>query len=217
MLRRPAVIIGLCSAAALFAGACGGSDERSTSTRPGLSTSLFFKAVQVIVNLATGDPDSVVDLNACPLGDFDTLVAKAPAEVQAVAVADAQLFAYVYQPEGQTPHVQCGRGHLGAYTGELPGDNFRADLVALLPDYVLTFDDERAYRAGTVVRFCAEPIGADGEGFCEADWFNYHVWLGVFIDDESRSSDLAEQWLIAILDDVVANVPEFAPSIQLAG
>ncbi len=137
-------------------------------------------AIQAVINLAAATPSSTVDLNACPLGDFDVLVGKAP-----------------------------------------DGD-YRDEFVRLLDYFILSFDDAdgdngSAHRCGTLVRFCAEPIGAVGGAFCEAAWYDDDVFVGVFMENDVRSSGFAEQWLTTILDDVVASVPQLAPSMQVNG
>jgi len=64
--------------------------------------------------LGADSSEPAVDLNVCPLGDFDAMVALAPAGLKAVADVEGQLFTYVYQPEAteEPPHLQCGRGDL---------------------------------------------------------------------------------------------------------
>lgn len=209
--------IGSIAIAALVLSACGGDDKKSDATSDVLATDEMVVALRATIGLAAATPDRSVDLNACPFGDFDGLVAKAPLPVEAVVDPDEQLVAYVYQTEGQgeRPHLQCGRGDVGVYTGEVPPDDYRDDLVALLDDFVVTFDDDSAHRGGTLVRFCAQPIGVGSGGFCEADWYDDNVWVGVFTLGDALSSELSEQWLVAILDDVVANVVQLAPTMTI--
>ena len=175
-------------------------------------------AIQSLVTLAAAGPGESVSLTACPLGDFDALVGKAPGEVQDLAAAaEGELVTYVFQTdvEGEPAMLQCGRAELGAYTGEVPKGDYRDDLVHLLGDFIVTFDPDSAYHEGTIVRFCTEAIGVGGN-FCEADWYDDNVWVGVFLSGDNQSTELAEKWLVAILDDVIANVPQMAPGIQVA-
>ncbi|MCE9622466.1 MAG: hypothetical protein K8R99_08995 [Actinomycetia bacterium] len=213
-LRVPLVLF---SAFAIVVSSCGGDDKKSDTSADSLATDEMVVSMQTIMDLGAATPESSVDLNACPLGDFEILVAKAPAEVQALATLEDQLFTYVYQNVGEPPHLQCGRGSLGAYSGEVPAGDYHDDLVRLLDNFILTFDADKAHRGGTLVSFCAEPIGAGGGDFCEADWYDDNVWVGVFIAGDGRSSELADQWLTAVLGDVVANVVQLAPSIQTVG
>ncbi len=217
MSKKLHIIVGVFSAAALLISACG-DDKKNDTGADALATGEMVPAMRTIIELGAATPENSVDLNACPLGDFDVLVAKAPADVQAVATPADQLFSYVYQnpADAEPPHLQCGRGDLGVYTGEVPADDYRDDLVALLDDFIVTFDADTAHRGGTLVRFCAEPIGAGGGDFCEADWYDDNVWIGVFIAGDGRSSELAEQWLTAVLDDVAENVVQLAPIMQVA-
>ena len=220
MSKNARFICGVCSAVALVLGACsddksGSGSDASTTT---LATAAMVPAIQSLVTLAAAGPGESVALTACPLGDFDTLVSKAPNAVQDIAAAaEGELVTYVFQTdvEGESAMLQCGRAELGAYTGEVPKGDYREDLVRLLADFIVTFEDDSAYHEGTIVRFCTEVVGVGGGEFCEADWYNDDVWVGVFLSGDSRSSDLAEQWLVAILDDVIVNVPQLAPGIQV--
>ncbi|MBI4883666.1 MAG: hypothetical protein HY826_06380, partial [Actinobacteria bacterium] len=73
------------------------------------------------------------------------------------------------------------------------------------------------YEGGTVVRFCADPIGVGDGAFCEADWYDGNIWVGVFMVGDAKSTALAEQWLLAILAGVIEAVPTVAPGIQVVG
>lgn len=206
-------------AAACLISSCSSDDKSSStpSTTPAdaLATAAMVPAIQTMLDLGAGTPESAVTLNACPLGDFEALVAKGPAGVQTSAQGSGgESDTFVFQPEGEPSHLQCDQGDVGAYTSvALPGD-FREETVLLLSDYIVTFEDDTAHRGGTIVRFCTEVIGVGGGEFCEADWYDANVWIGVYIDGEGRSSELAQQWLIAILDDVVANVPQQATTVE---
>ncbi|MEQ1872505.1 MAG: hypothetical protein ABL953_02160 [Ilumatobacteraceae bacterium] len=230
MSQKLRSVVGAIAVAACAFTACGG-DGKSSDTTIGspsttgapadvLETAAMVPAIQAVLELGASSSSTGPDLTACPLGDFDAMVAKAPAEVAARASIDDSLETYVYQPSGpnEPPHLQCGRGELGAYTGLPPEADYRDELVRLLPDFIVTFDDDSTYLGGTIVRFCADPIGVGFSSFCEADWYDDNVWVGVFIfgESESGSTTLAEQWLVAILGDVVANVPLLAPTVQLA-
>lgn len=199
---------------ASLASSCSSDDKPSTTTSDALVTAPMVPAIQSMLDLAAGIADSSLDLSACPLGDFATLVAKGPAAAQAAAAnGDTEPVAYVYLPAGDPSHLQCQIGDAGGYTGLLPDGDFHDVTVGLLGDYVVTFEDDTAHRGGTLVSFCAEPIGAGGIGFCEADWYDSNVWIGVFVNNDA-STAASEQWLTAILDDVVANVPQQATTIE---
>jgi hypothetical protein len=209
-------ILGSLAIATLAITACS-DDKESSSTDDSLATEAMVPAIQSIIDLAAATPDSSVDLSGCPLGDFEVLVSKAPVDLQELAAPDEQLFAYVYQAADEPSHLQCGRGNLGAYTGEVPEGDYRDELVSVLDDFVLTFEADRAHRGGTIVSFCAEIIGAGDGDFCEADWYDGNVWVGVFVAGDGRSSALAEQWLTAVLSDVAATVPQLALGLQIVG
>ncbi|CAN5577108.1 hypothetical protein BH10ACT2_BH10ACT2_23080 [soil metagenome] len=216
-------LVGAVCAFALVVGCSGGdkSDPASDKSDPAsdvLATDGMATAIQDIVTRAALDQGSDPDLTGCPLGDLDQLIAKAPAELKATADITGDLFSYAYQPDvvGALPHLQCSRGDVGAYTGEAPDGVYHDGLTNELQDFILTFDDDTAHRGGTLVRFCASAIGVGGGDFCEADWYDDEVWIGVYIDGETPTSAIAQQWLIAILDDVVASVPRLAPTIEVA-
>ncbi len=192
------------------------SDTTPDTTSDGLDTSAMVPAIQALLDLGATSSSSAPDLDACPLGDFDELLLKAPAEITDAA-ADGTLDAYVYQPGGEVgpPHVQCGQGNVGAYTGLVPDGDYKDDLIRVLPDFVLTFDDDVAHLGGTIVRFCADEIGVGDASFCEADWYDGNVWVGVFVDGATTASGLVDVWLVAVLADIVANVPQLAPTVQL--
>ncbi len=216
MSKNAKFIVGVCSAVALTLGAC--SDDKSDSDSDKSPTATMVPAIQALVTLAAAGPGESVSLTACPLGDFDTLVSKAPDEVQDLATAaEGDLVTYVFQPDlkGEPAMLQCGRAEVGAYTGEVPTGDYREDLVNLLQDFIVTFDPDSLYHEGTIVRFCTEAVGVGGD-FCEADWYDDNVWVGVFMSGDTQSTELAEQWLVAILDDVIANVPQLAPGLQVA-
>ncbi len=217
MSKNAKFIVGVCSVVALSLGAC--SDDKSDSNSDASPTDAMVPAIRSLVTLAAAGPGKSVGLTACPLGDFDTLVSKGPDEVQTLAAgAEGELVTYVFQTalEGEPAHLQCGRAELGAYTGEVPKGDYRDDLVHLLEDFIVTFEPDSVYHEGTIVRFCTEVVGVGSGEFCEADWYDDNVWVGVFMSGDSRSSELAEQWLVAILDDVIANVPQLAPDIEVA-
>ena len=218
MSKNAKFILGVFSAVALTLGAC--SDEKSDSgeSDDSLATTAMVPSIQLLVTKAAPSPGDAISLSSCPLGDFDSLVAKAPEGVQDIAAsAEGELVTYVFQPEveGELAHIQCGRSELGVYTGEAPEGDYQADLIHLLEDFVVTFEPDREFRGGTIVRFCTEEIGVGGGEFCEADWYDGLVWIGTFVAGENRSSALAEQWLLAILDDVATNLPQLAPTVEV--
>jgi hypothetical protein len=218
MSKNARFALAFCSAVVLTLGAC--SDDKSDSDGDSdvSPTAAMVPAIQRLVTLAAAEPGEAVDLTACPLGDYEALLTKAPEDVQDLAAAaEGELVAFVFQAavEGEPANLQCGRSELGAYTGEVPEGDYREDLVHLLEDFIVTFENDSAYKGGTVVRFCTETVGVGGDDFCEADWYDENVWIGVFISGESRSSDLAQEWLVAILDDIIYNVANLSTGIQL--
>lgn len=210
-------------AIAVFALSACADDKKAAETSAAppdqLDTAAMVPAIQTVLDLAATDPvDEARDVSACPLGDFDALAAKAPAEVLASLSQDGALDAYVYQPVGDPPHLQCGRGDLGAYTGLRTDEDYHDLLIRVLPDFIVTFGDDVPHLSGTIVPFCAEPIGVDSgsDSFCGADWYNDEVWIGVFIYGPAASSEAAQLWLTTVLGDIAADVPQVAPTVELA-
>ena len=108
---------------------------------------------------------------------------------------------------GKTAIITGSNSGIGLGMGEAI-DDFENDLSIVFPEFIITIEASTPHLGGTIVRFCADPIGVDGgiRPFCEADWYDGNVWMGVFIGGDERSSALAEEWLIAILPDAASTL-----------
>ncbi len=197
-----------------------GDDDKTSDA---LSTGAMLASVQALATRAGAEPGDSVALDRCPAGEMAALATQAPPEVQAVAEASTEPQAFVYQPDvsGALALVNCTLDDpsfetgIGIAFGEAVSD-YRADLVRVLPEFELTFGTETPHKGGTLLRYCAEPRdpAAGYRPFCEADWFDDNVWVGVFLASGDTASEIAEGWLIAVLPDVIAAVTANAPTVE---
>ncbi|MDP2292543.1 MAG: hypothetical protein Q8M22_15235 [Actinomycetota bacterium] len=197
----------------------GDDDETSNS----LSTNAMLAAVQALVTRAGAEPGDSVALDRCPAGEMAALATQAPTEVQTVAEASTEPQAFVYQPDvsGSLALVNCTlddptfESGIGIAFGEAVSD-YRSDLVRVLPEFELTFGTETAHEGGTLLRYCAEPRDPEAgyRPFCEADWFDDNVWVGVFLASSDTASEIAEEWLVAVLPGVISAVTTNAPTVE---
>ena len=187
-----------------------------------LSTDALLVAITDITGRAAAEPDDSVMLDTCPAGDLGLLAAKAPTQIRQVVETANEPSAFVYQPDlaGEPPLINCTLDDESFVSGIGLGfgvavQPFREDLIRVLSEYDVTFDGERAHLGGTVLQFCAEPKDPQGSfrAFCEADWFDDEVWVGVFVASDTKSSAMADEWLVAILPEVVTRIVADAPTI----
>lgn len=199
-------------------------DAPSTTVSAVPSTAAMLAAVTELTTRADAGRDESVDLDSCPGGDLAVLAEKAPAEVRTVVDRAEQSSAFVYQPdlEREPAIINCTLDDATFATGVGLGAGkavqpYRQDLVRVLAEFNLTFDGERELLGGTVLRYCAEPKSSDGSvrAFCEADWFDDSVWVGVFLASPDTSSAVADEWLAAILPEVVADITANAPTAAI--
>lgn len=191
-----------------------------------LSTVEMKSAVRELLGRVPAETGEASYLTACPAGDLAGLWTRAPEAIRSVELVLDQPQAFVFQPsgDGELPLFNCTLDTedytqgVGLGAGESVPD-FREDLVRVLPEFDLTFNDERGFRGGTIIQFCAQPKDSETgvRAFCEADWFDENVWFGVFVASPDQSSTDAETWLIEILPDVILTVPTVAPTVELDG
>ena len=118
-------------------------------------------------------------------------------------------FSAVLRPDGSNISlVECSSsddedGLIGVSLGASPGrDSFQADLRSYVPYHNVEFDEFRSYVGGTLVTYCGTvtldaPEGFDA--FCEADWFDGEVVIGVFAGTEQATKGELETWLKSAL------------------
>jgi hypothetical protein len=176
-------------------------------------------AIRDLVARAAPEAATSVDLDTCPLGDMAALLAAGPAEVAAFAV-EPNVSQYVYRSDvdGEHPLVACVAsadavdGYVGINISEVAAD-FKADTERVLSTFDVTFEDEYAYRGGTVLQYCATPLtDGGGDAFCEVDWYDGNLFTGVFVATDSRSVALADEWLRAVLPRLLVGVVSGAAS-----
>ena len=195
------------------------STETAASSLPPTGESIASDAMLTVLRRITAESGVTatesVNLDGCPAGDLRQMAAAGPAVVQSIAGSAEDPSSWVFQPDivGEFPLVNCAMDSsdfasgIGIGMGEAI-DDFENDLSIVLPEFIVTIEASTPHLGGTIVRFCADPIGVDGDlrPFCEADWYDDNVWLGVFIGGDDRSSALAEEWLIAVLPDAANQV-----------
>lgn len=185
-----------------------------------LSTDAALAAIRDLTTRVSPGPGESIEVDACPMGDIEALAAVGPAEVIEVAVGVPTTYQYVFQSElaGEHPFVTCmlespdGVSNVGLSVGVVVPD-FKEDTSRVLSEFTLTFEPDATHLGGTMLRYCAAPLG-DGQPFCEADWFDGNVWVGVFITADARSVAAAEQWLRAVLPGVLDATVASSPTVQ---
>ncbi|MEQ1703507.1 MAG: hypothetical protein ABMA25_25655, partial [Ilumatobacteraceae bacterium] len=171
-----------------------------------------WQAILDEVDFDTGDFGAGGEMQACPFGSFDDWTQHAPESLQDALddVSDADEFFEVYLSgdDEEQKIVQCSyiddRTETQAaisITRRLDMD-FRQELVSLLPSFDLTFDPDQPFAGGTLVSYCGEGVGeASGSSFCEADWYDDDVVIGVYVNDEEATADEHAAWMMASLGD----------------
>jgi hypothetical protein len=190
-----------------------------------LSTTKMRAGIVDLVKRSDVPRGEAVELDDCAAGSIKSLVDQGPDKLKDIegATDDQQFF--VFQPDvaGEPSVISCfassstDESALSILFGEVTSDN-RASIVKLLSDYDVSFKDEHPHRGGTILQYCAKPKQPDDGAipFCAADWWNAEVFFGTSISGPPRSSALSEEWLVAILPNVIDNVARRAANTELA-
>lgn len=161
--------------------------------------------------LRQADEATSFDLDECPI-DLELLVREAPGSTSLGEYVRPADFAAVLRPEGSNISlVECSSandgGIVGVSLGRSPGrDSFQADLASYVPFHELSFDEFRTYAGGTLVTYCGTVTADAPEGFsefCEADWFDDQVVIGVFAGPGEATKAELEAWLKSSLSSLV--------------
>ncbi|MEQ1703508.1 MAG: hypothetical protein ABMA25_25660 [Ilumatobacteraceae bacterium] len=192
----------------------------STTVSDALSTGAALEAVRAVTGRLAPAPGENTDLVACPMGDMETLAGQGPAEVSDMAIGVATTYQYVFQSDlaGENPVLTCvlespdGVSSIGLSMGEVV-PNFKEDTIRVLSDFELAFEQEYPYLGGTMLPYCATPLEGTSS-FCEVDWFDGNVWVGVFITSDTASVAAADQWLRALLLGVLDATVASAATVQ---
>jgi hypothetical protein len=151
------------------------------------------------------------ELDECPV-DLEVLVRGAPESASLGEYVRPADFAAVLRPEDSNISlVECSSandgGIVGVSLGRSPGrDSFQADMASYVPYHDLAFDEFRAYAGGTLVTYCGTVTADAPEGFnefCEADWFDDQVVIGVFAGPGEATKAELEAWLKSSLSSLV--------------
>lgn len=213
---------------ALSAAACSSDDGAkdavdpapSTTTAEALATGAALQAIQSLTGRIAPAPGESIELGTCPMGEMKSLVEQGPPEVREVEIGTATTYQYVYQSElaGEHPFLTCmlessdDVSDVGLSVGQVVPD-FKEDTIRVLSNFELTFEPEYSYLGGTMLQYCATPLQDDAP-FCEVDWFDGNVWVGVFITSENRSVAAADEWLRALLPSVLDATVASSPTVQ---
>ena len=161
------------------------------------------------------------DLTACPMGDFQDLVAAGPTDLQEVGdlvSGEGDVFrteVNLMTGDVDLALIQCFRNdegsdaELGVYAAEMNGvAGYRDTLEKLLFSWTVKFEEDQPFRGGTLVKYCvtAKDTESGASPFCETDWITDDLQVGAFLYGDARSTVLTTDWLTAILPDVVDNL-----------
>ena len=173
-----------------------------------------------VINGLIGDAVFEEGGDSSEIGDcvvpMENLVRKAPASTSLSAYEHKEGFAAVVLPDGSNMAlIECsstedGGGLVGISLG---GPTNRADFAAgmesYLPNFDVEFDAFKSYRGGTIVTYCGtpKPDAEDGfDAFCEADWFDDQIVVGIFAGPEQASKAEISEWLKVSLDFMITAV-----------
>jgi len=67
----------------------------------------------------------------------------------------------------------------------------------------LHFEPDQSLRGGTQVDYCGDAAGDIGFSFCESDWLDNVIQIGVFMSGTGQSAQLTDAWLKAALADML--------------
>lgn len=186
----------------------GGEDSPSHNTDAAAAT------IDDLIRQADGEVS--LELDECPV-DLELLVRRAPGSASLGEYVRPADFAAVLHPDGSNISlVECSSGNdggiIGVSLGRSPGrDSFEADLASYVPYHKVEFDEFSSYAGGTLVTYCGTPTPDSPEGFnefCEADWFDDQVVIGLFAGPEEATKAELTTWLKTALPFLVDEFAE---------
>jgi hypothetical protein len=170
--------------------------------------------VRDLVDRAKLTGQGSAQMSDCPIGNLDKLVAMAPAAVGDVArkASKSPEDDQVYQSDSQSepPIVQCFyltsdeatgsvQSQVGVFAAAMVDGNYHSYLRGVFSVSTLHFEPDQSYRGGTEVDYCGDAAGDNGFSFCESDWHDSSIQVGVFITGDGQSVQLTGDWLRAAL------------------
>lgn len=169
------------------------------------------------------DAGAQADQPACPVADFDTLLASAPSGLDASTLSGS-VFNSIRRPEdaGDPVFVVCGDAsddsvnQIGVIVGQPTPDDFEAYVKRSSGSDDVTFEDTIDFRGGTLHPYCVNDSGT--VAFCETDWLTDDIQIGLFVGFDGVTADDATTLLDATIDGIVATTASADPaSITPAG
>jgi hypothetical protein len=178
----------------------------------------------------------VVSLATCPFGDLADLREPAtgdPGELD--TDGDPTQFAGTFEDDDSEPIVyQCvddvaldegdpgsSRRFVAVLVGRASTKTGHRRYVRSTTDgFSVDFGDDEDHRGGQIITYCATPrddTNDDLASFCEADWVNDDVQVGVFATVGEEQLPNLRDWLVSVLDDVVAGVIANDGELERAG
>jgi hypothetical protein len=154
-------------------------------------------------------------MSDCPIGNLDKLVALGPAGVGDIArkASKSAEKDEVYQSdhEREPPIVECFylnvddtsatavNPQVGVFAAEKVAGNYHSYLRGLYSESTLHFETDQSFRGGTRVDYCGDAVGDTGSTFCESDWYDDNIQVGVYLTGDGQSVQLTGEWLKAAL------------------
>ncbi len=187
----------------------GGSEDS-----PSLDTDPAAAVIDELMREAGGETS--FELGGCPI-DLEQLARQAPDSASVGEFVRPADFAAVLHPDGSNISlVECSSGNDGGIIGVSLGRSsgrasFQADMASYVPYHSVEFGEFRAYAGGTLVSYCGAVTADAPEGFnefCEADWFDDQVVIGVFAGPEEATKAELETWLKSALPSLVEQLAE---------
>jgi hypothetical protein len=187
---------------------------RDSGGTSNLSGQKALASVHDLVDRAKLSGQGSAQLSDCPFGNLDKLVALGPTGVGDIARAASQSpeidQAYQSGNEGEPPIVQCFyltadessgsvQSQVGVFAAATVDGNFHSYLRGLFSQSTLHFEADQSYRGGTLVDYCGDAVGDNGFTFCESDWHDNGIQVGVYVTGDGQSVQITGAWLKAAL------------------
>ncbi len=227
--RRPKVIaVAIAAIVVLGVGAFFVVRSGGTSN---LSGQKALVSVHGLVDRAKLNGQGSAHLSDCPFGNLDKIVAVAPAGVGDVArtASKSPEDDQVYQSDTQSepPIVQCfylsaddGTGsvqsQVGVFAAAMVDGNYHSYLRGLFSASTLHFQPDQSLRGGTQVDYCGDAAGDNGFSFCESDWHDSVIQIGVYMTGDGQSVQLTGDWLKAALPSMLHTLEGDHTDIEVA-
>jgi hypothetical protein len=202
-------VAGAAAAAVLVLGG-GGDDELDTSS-----------AAETIDDISRkvefADESRFIEVDGGCAIDIDVVEDAAPDRVETGEGREVQSV-FGLGDEDDPPVFSCTRpvvddtGFVGVAWASAPDGDFEDYLARSFEDATVDLDgDPQPLRGGSVFRYCVEPDDADDSAFafCEADWTDGEVMVGVFSSD--IDAEEADEWLRSALVDVIGELNDLDP------